>query len=692
MWQRVSKHSGHHRRFHLGIVLAIVAPTGPLARAVAADAKALTLYVAADGRDTWSGKTARPAADGSDGPLASLAGARDRIRAIRKEAGDLKQPVTVSIGGGTYRLSEPFVLTPDDSGTAEFPVTYAAQPGETPVISGGRAVGGFKPVEVDGRRLWAADVPDVRDGKWYFSQLFVNGRRCPRSRLPKDGFYNFAELPDLKPDAPWNVGQKRAKFAPGHIRAWSNLGDVEVVVPHFWVDSRLPIASVDEAAQLVTFTRTSIFRMTEEFSMRPARYWIENVFEALDTPGQWYLNRQTGILYYVPLPGETPDTIECVAPRLTQVVHLKGDAPAGRPVRHVNLVGLTFSHTQWALPADSAGAAQAAWNVPGAILLEGAESCRIERCTVRQAGTYAIELAGPCRDNHIIGNVLTDLGAGGVKLGHGTASTTVADNVIADGGHIFHAAVGVWIGNSGRNTVAHNDIHHLYYTGVSVGWSWGYGPSNATHNIVEYNHIHDIGRGLLSDMGGIYTLGVSPGTQLRHNRIHDIESSGYGGWGIYLDEGSTTILVENNIVFRTKTGGFHQHYGKDNTIRNNIFAFARDGQIQRTREEQHAQFTFERNIVYWKEGPLLHGNWKGDTYKFDYNVYFNAADRPVDFAGASLEQWQKRGMDVHSRIADPLFADPDRGDFTLKPGSPARDLGFEPIDLSTAGPRKPLPK
>ncbi len=314
----------------------------------------------------------------------------------------------------------------------------------------------------------------------------------------------------------------------------------------------------------------------------------------------------------------------------------------------------------------------------------------IQDCEFTHIGKYGIESARGCRENRISGNHIHDIGAGGIKIGtpvreagefERTGFNEVSGNHIHDGGHTYLCAVGVWIGGSGNNSVSRNHIHDLYYTGISVGWTWGYGPSLAVGNIIEYNHIHHIGRGLLSDMGGIYTLGVSPGTVLRNNLIHDVVSYSYGGWGIYLDEGSTDILVENNIVYRTKTGGFHQHYGKENLIRNNVFALAKQGQIQRTRREDHISFTFERNIVYWTQGPLLHGNWS-DNFRLDYNVYWDASHPgQIDFPGGSFDEWKKRGVDVHSLIADPLFAHPENGDFTLKPESPAFGLGFQAIDM-----------
>ena len=191
------------------------------------------------------------------------------------------------------------------------------------------------------------------------------------------------------------------------------------------------------------------------------------------------------------------------------------------------------------------------------------------------------------------------------------------------------------------NTVAHNHIHHGGYTGVSIGWVWGYQRSVSQNNRIEFNHIHHIG-GVLSDMGGIYTLGVSPGTVIRNNHIHDVDANHYGGWGIYHDEGSTHLLVENNVVHHTKFAPFNIHFAKEVTVRNNIFALGKLEQASRGRAEPHKSVFFENNIVYWREGELLSKNWKDvpytfhahpkdksgtqtltNTFEFDWNLYFN---------------------------------------------------------------------
>jgi hypothetical protein len=356
------------------------------------------------------------------------------------------------------------------------------------------------------------------------------------------------------------------------------------------------------------------------------------------------------------------------------------------------------------LPAAGTSFPQAEIHLSAAVEAAGARNCTFDRCGISHTGRYGLELGLACRGNRIEGCELTDLGAGGIKIGTTgriwetvkaqaplsdetvASHNTIRNCLIARGGRLHPAGVGLWIGQAHHNRLEHSEIFDFYYSGVSVGWSWGYGKSYAHHNRIENNHAHKLGQSVLSDMGGVYMLGVSPGTVISGNLFHNIQSYRYGGWGMYTDEGSSGIVIENNVVHSTRTGSFQQHYGRDNIIRNNILALSQKWQLQRARGENHRSFTFERNIVYWRTGPLLAKNWTDGTFDMDHNLYWNPTPKAVvDFAGLTLAQWRAKGKDVHSIVADPMFVDPDKFDFRLKPGSPAKKIGFKPFDISKAG-------
>lgn len=629
----------------------------------------VAIYVSLQGDDEWSGTYPQPNETHTEGPFRTIERAMEEVRKIKKDG--LNGSITVFLREGNYFLDNFLYFTPQDGGDANHAVRYVAYEGENVVISGGQEIDGWEEVVVNGMTMWVTKLPEVENGKWYFEQLFVNGERRPRPRLPKEGFYWIKGLPSVTPSTPWDQGQKQFEFYPGDIDAnWANLNDVKITAFHFWQSPQFYISSVDTEKNIVHLSWPSRARLTHNHESRGAKYYVENVFEALNTPGEWYLNRKTGELFYYPKPGENMDEVQVIAPRLMYVL-VVGKA------MNLHFNGLTFAHTQrWPLPSGISGYGQAAEGVGGAVSLKGWEFGSIIDCAVMNVGSFGIEVGSGSRNSLIANNVIFDLGAGGLKLDNQVSNIVIENNEIGWGGQIYHDAPGLLVKDSGYNWIVRNHIHDFYYSGISLGWTWDYSANNAHCNIVEYNHIHDIGKGYLNDLGGIYTLGVSPGTIIRNNRIHDVVSNGDLGFGIYLDQASSDILVENNLIYRTDSAGFHIHFGKDNIIRNNIFAFGGTEQIKRSTHQEFSQFLFERNIVYAEHPDILKSE-RFPIEQFNHNLYFVTSGELPKFAGVSFEIWQQKGKDLNSVIANPLFVDPESGIFELAKDSPAYSVGFE---------------
>ncbi len=681
-------------------------------------------FVAPGGDDGGSGS--------AEAPFATIERARDAVRALKAARdGTFDRPVRVIVADGLYRLRRTLTFTPLDSGTKEAPIVYEAAAGARPVFSGGRPITGFEPAGEKG--LWSVHLPEVAEGDWYFEQLWVNGKRAIRARVP-----NAPRL--LRPDLPSEAAASHTEsylytYVPGkaqviidpetgegvvgravgqahEVRAlratpWDiaaladvpphRLGDVTLVAYHSWETSRHRVDQIDIDAGVI-FVKPGPASRPFNIWGRRQRYYLENFRAALDAPGEWFLDRD-GTLYYMPLPDEDMAVAEVIAPAGPEcLVEFAGDLESGSSVEHITLRGLSFRHGQYILPDSGHGDAQAVVSLPAAIMADGIRHVIIENCEVRHVGLHGIWFRHACHESAVRGTFLHDLGGGGMRIGmgwgkrHGDPSQIeFHNNIVHGGGRLFPGSIGVWIGNSGNNRITHNDISDLFYSGISVGWSWGYGGSAATNNTIEYNRIRHIGQGTLSDMGGVYTLGRSDGTTIRHNTIHDVYSYnwyGRGGWGLYADEGSSLIRMENNLVYNTSTGSFMQNHGKDNIIRNNIFVNSLDGQVERGGARGHNAFWFERNIVCWQDGSLYTrftlrpmDRWVVSRS----NLYWKAGGTPVRFHEHTLEDWQAKGMEHGSVIADPLFVDPVNNDFRLQPGSPAFDLGFEAFDFSQAG-------
>ncbi|MCY7301377.1 MAG: right-handed parallel beta-helix repeat-containing protein, partial [Ilumatobacteraceae bacterium] len=430
---------------------------------------------------------------------------------------------------------------------------------------------------------------------------------------------------------------------------------------------------------------------------------------ALSEPGEWYLDRPRGRLTYLPLPGETPEHVTVVAPHLAEIVRFQGSTTAA--VADVVLEYLGFEHNEWSRPSSSCGTVQAAFDVPGAVVFERAERCVLYGCSLAHVAGYGVEILTGSHANVVAASTIRDLGAGAVKIGHenltvhsaevGTPSVTdprwlrpqsatIADCHLYDGGHIYPSAVGVWVGNAGQNRIQHNHIHHFAYTGISCGWNWGYAPTRAWDNRIEFNHIHHINHlKVLSDNGGIYTLGVQPGSSITGNHVHDVSSYHYGGQGIYPDEGSSGIRIENNCTHRVAYYGMSVHYGVDLVVRNNLLVVMGEGVLDAGRVELSCGMKLERNLMVWLDCPRLKStaDWLPEHWQTRNNLVWCDAPGGVPWFRGSLTAEQAAGRWRGTIEADPLFADARSGDFALRADSPALKLGFKPFDWRVAGVR-----
>ena len=642
--------------------------------------------------------------------------------------------LAVVIKSGITVLTEPMVLTPDDSGK-----TFEGESGA--IIAGGEYLTGWKDV---GGGIWEAPAPKDATGKAvWFEQLWVNGRRATRSAWPRKGYLHFsrAEQTPFEKDGRTAYRETTAfeeDVSPLAGLSGRELADAQLAVCFRWSFSRRNLVAYDAAKkELVThgFEKWTHWQPWHDKGC-PAQVRFENVRFGFTEPGDWFYDGTAGVVRYRPLPGETIDGLKALAPtkNLSQLVVIRGDPDKGEYVRNVTFRNIGFFATS---AKDADGRAdghsqtygyQAARTSDAAIHLEGAHNITFETCSISHTGGYALRMVDGCMSNTIANCTMEDLGAGGVWAGRREANPdysfphelpagkldrfddflpsgkvfdysprsvafiTITNSTIRAGGRVNPEGVGVCLTHCSDSKVVHCDIHDLYYTGVSVGWTWGYYGSVAQRNEIAFNRIHDLGKGVMNDMGGVYTLGTSHGTTIHGNVIHDVWALDYGGWGLYNDEGSEGIVLYDNLVYDTMDSSYHMHYGRNNIVRNNIFAFSKTAQLAVTAPEKHLSVLFRNNIICWDDDvPVFHRQkyWgtRDNTAIMDFigNLYWNGGRKVKFFWGRSFEQWQRLGNDLEGAVADPGFVNPAERDFRFRDASAVTRYGFVPFDFSKAG-------
>ena len=534
-------------------------------------------------------------------PATNLVGVQtidDALRLVRevRERGDTT-PATIVLHDDAYTLTGPIVL---DAGLVGDGVEIRGGAAAAPLLSGGRAITGWREGP-DG--VWRTTIAEVRDGSWWFEELFITDTPATRARHPNTG---YTRVVTAAPDNRTGFTFDPAELPPALLD-----GRSEVVFIHDWSTSRMMIADVDAATASLTTThpigcKAPHFAITN-FEPHP-RFFVEGGPPLVDAPGEWALDRDSGELTYMPRPGETIETLHAVAPVAPALLQVRGTPDA--PVHNLTIRGIRFAHTNWPKPAYGYAEGQAAFYeqrdtigsdgtrdaVPPAIGFAWAQDCTIDRCTIELVGGTGVWVGEGSRGCTITDSVIRECGANGVMLGEAAgrvvdarpwwqsapeqaaSGNAVRHCLIERTGRRFFGAVGVWVGLAERTTVAHCEIRDLPYTGVSVGWRWDETPTPCRDNVVEANNIHHVMLEL-SDGGGIYTLGLQPGTVLRGNAIHDIvRNAGRApSNGMFLDQGTTGIVIEGNTFWSIDMTPIRWHWTYANTVRGNTFVL-REGQ------------------------------------------------------------------------------------------------------------------
>ena len=685
-----------------------------------------TFYVAKNGSDRWTGRLDQPNAAKTDGPFATLEAARDAVRILKTPSG-IKGPVSVIVRKGTYTLDKTLVLTGEDSGTRDCPITYQAFPGEAVTLTGGRSV---KDWRKHGDGIYAADLAAQGFTDFRYREIFFKGKRQILARYPNmdpahpitGGFLYVDEA------APLDTISFYAKPGSIPLDKWGNITQAEAAIfpYHCWDYYMTRITKADARTGFMKLRYNSIPILPGN------RFFVQNVLGALDASGEWYSDWQTGRLYFYSPAGTIPADGEVTVPVLENIVEFSGTPEA--PITNISFSGFRLTCAK-----------------QDAITIEGARDCRITGNSITQVGGVGVNVgylrnamkgiglpwkkpgltsqrlhsgdralffSYECQRIRVVGNDIDSVGAEGIAI---WGRRNVADNNhISRTGLYDRVCAGITVCGDG-NLASHNTIHDAPRDGIFV---------NGKLNTIEYNDIRQVMLSTADD--GAITLrqhdvdkGVnSKGNVIRYNLI--LDSIGYGtyphgthpgtgftspwcSFGIYLDAAICGVTVYGNIIARTGADCIYVQYGGDHIIENNIFVQSDKDRVQFNSmaalgtfmytdfagkyKDKMAPNQYKHNIFYY--GGLntnLYQVWHGDTNdwdrrhaQFDENLLWHKGKPISVFMDSkmnykSLDKWQGQGYDVKSIVADPLFVNAARDDYRLQPNSPAYKVGFKDIN------------
>jgi hypothetical protein len=670
---------------------------------LSSSAMAATFFVSPDGDDAASGTP--------DAPFATLARAQQAARPLTG-----KEPVAVIVRGGTYYLPSTLVFTSADSGSANAPVLYRAAPSEVVILSGGQEL--ELQWEPSRNGIWTAKVPladndSTRGGtNEPFDQFFVNGQRMPMARYPNED----------QTVRPYD-GYAADAFSPERAVGWANPtgGYIHAMHRHHWGGYHYRITGKDPAGHILY---EGGWQNNRQLGMHPEHRYVENIYEELDAPGEWFHDDTAHTLYFFPPTGLDLNNATFEVVRLRHLVELQGQPDD--PVRFVTFQGFTFQHAARTFMDTREPLLRSDWTIyrGGAVLFRGTEDCTLADAIFDQVGGNAIFVDHYNRRVSIRGCLIQDAGGNGVAFvgdpgavrnplfeynqrqhfddidlipgpatSHYPADCLVEDCLITRIGRVEKQAAAVQISMARRITVRHCSIYEVPRAGINISeGTWGghlIEGCDVFDTVLEtgdHGSFNSWGRDRYWGLEGIDLNTVTLGehrnlplldavetTVIRHNRWRCDH-----GWDIDLDDGSSNYEIRDNLCLN---GGIKLREGFHRLVENNIMV---DNSFHPHVWYGNSLDVFRRNIVFTHYQPIqVNPPWGLECDR-------NLLHQPDQFVPVPARQLQQQsGRDLHSLAADARFLDPATGDYRVAEDSPALALGFQNFAMDQFGVRSP---
>jgi hypothetical protein len=641
-------------------------------------------FVAPDGNDAWSGKRTAPNRQRMDGPFATLERARDAIRKLKQNGGLPPPSVTVEVRGGVYLREQPFELTTEDSGAEGSPIVYRAYRGEAVSLIAGKQVTGFRPVtdpavlkrldeaargHVIQADLRALGITAFGSPKGGGLELFFQHRPMTLARWPNEGFVRILDVVGGETvDVRGTKGDRIGKFVYEGDRPTRWAGEKDVWLHGYWFwdwsDERQKVRSIDAERHII-----SLVPPYHSYGYHKGQwYYAFNLLAELDRPGEWYLDREVGILYFwPPAPIESGTATVSVLPSLVTM----------RDVSHVTFRGMTLEAARGT-----------------AIGITGGGHNQIVGCTIRNVGSWAVKVAGGA-DHGVVGCDISETGEGGIALEGGDRKTLTPARHVAENNHIHHYSrwnrmyqPAISLGGVG-NRAAHNLIHDAPHEAIAFG---------GNDHVIELNEIHHVCTES-NDAGAIYAGRdwTMRGTVIRHNYLHHITGFEERGCvGVYLDDMFCGTTIAGNVFYQVTRAAFIGG-GRDNRVENNIFVDCKPAIHVDARAQGWAADTVDTTM---KERllamPYQQLPWSARYPKL-VPILEEDPPAPRDNVIAHNVCWGGQWDEIEGKAGplltltdnlldqDPHFVDPAHGNFQLRGDSPAYRLGFQPIPVEKIG-------